>query len=79
MTNSLFDILAKKNFDEPTDVTAVKKFVKDAYNIEVQVFSSENELTIQCNSASFANALRLSTRKMQAYAHTKKRFVFRIG
>ena len=79
MSNSLADILANKDFDEPPEIAAVKKFVQDNYQEAVEVLVRENEIVVGTRSAALAGTLRLNVRRLQGAANTSKRFVFRIG
>lgn len=79
MTNSLADILSKKDFDEPPEMAAIKKFVQDNYQEDVEVLVREHDIVIAGRSASLVNTLRLNMRQLQAAAQTEKRLIFRIG
>ena len=77
--DSLHDILSRKDFDEPPEIVAIKKFVEDTFQEEVGVSVREREIIVHVRSASLANALRLKITQMQKAANTTKRVVFRIG
>lgn len=77
--DSLSNILSNKNFDEPPEIVAIKKFVHDKYQEDVEVIVRERDIVIAGRSASLVNALRLNMRPLQAAARTKKRLIFRIG
>lgn len=79
MANSLADILSNKNFDEPPEISAIKKFVHDNYQEDVEVLVRERDIVIAGRSASLVNTLRLNMRQLQAAAQTEKRLIFRIG
>lgn len=79
MADSLADILFNKNFDEPAEATAIKKFVKDKYLKSVAVTVRDKDILIEAQGASFASALRMQARQMQRAAGTTKRLVIRIA
>jgi len=79
MSDSLANILSNKNFDEPPEIAAIKKFVQDNYQEDVEVLVREHNIVIAGRSASLVNTLRLDMRQLQAAAQTEKRLVFRIG
>lgn len=79
MSNSLFDILQNRNFDEPAEATAIKKFVMEKYNKSVAVTVRDKDITITCQGAAFTNALRMQGRQLQQAAGTDKRLIFRIA
>jgi hypothetical protein len=78
MSNSLADLLADRNFDEPPEMVAIKQFVKETYDEDCEVLIHERDITISVRSASLANALRLKVNALRALTQTQKRFVFRI-
>ena len=77
--DSLSDILRRKDFDEPPEMAAIKKFVQDRYQETVEVTIRDRDILIVTRSAALANTLRLNTRQLQAAAQTDKRLVFRTG
>jgi hypothetical protein len=79
MADSLFDILQNKNFDEPPEATAIKKYVFQKYNKSVAVTVRDKDITVTAQSAAFANALRMQWKQLQKAANTDKRLVFRIA
>jgi len=78
MSNSLADLLANKNFDEPPEMAAIKKFVKDAFDEECEVLVRERDIVLTVRSSALANTLRLKINELRAAAQTEKRIVFRI-
>lgn len=79
MANSLADILMSKNFDEPPEATAIKRFVLEKWNKSVAVTVRERDIIITAQGASFVSALRMQSRQLQRAASTTKRLVFRIA
>lgn len=77
--DSLFSILSNKDFDEPPEVAAVKKFVRNNLDSEVTVQLREKDLIIVCSSGSQANALRLRVPELKRRCQIDKRIVIRIG
>jgi hypothetical protein len=78
MSNSLADLLADKDFDEPEEMRAIKQFVQKNYQTEVEVQSREKELIVTTSSAALANTLRLKMPELKKAAATDKRIVLRI-
>ena len=78
MADSLFDILAHKDFSEPPEMAAIKGYIHDHFQVEAEVIAREFEIIIVVPSASLAGVLRFHARKMQTAAQTKKRLVIRI-
>jgi hypothetical protein len=78
MADSLFDILARKDFSEPSEMVAIKGYIQDHFQTEAEVIAHEFEIIIVVPSASLAGVLRFHVRKIQTAAQTKKRLVIRI-
>jgi hypothetical protein len=77
--DSLLDILSRKNFDEPPEVTAIKRYVQTTFQENVSVKVRDADIIITASSASLANTLRLQTLKISRLINTNKRLIFRTG
>lgn len=77
--DSLQDILANKNVEQPPEVKAIKKYVYDNFQEKVKVLVHERDIIITVPSAALAGTLRMQLGQLQAAAGTKKRLVLRIG
>lgn len=72
-------ILAKKDFAEPPEITAIKQYVAEHFaGRKVGVSLSESIITIKVSSAAFAGSLKNHSRQLQAAAKTTKQINFRI-
>lgn len=78
MSNSLGDLLANKDFDEPAEMRAIKQFVQKNYKVDVAVQMRDKEIIVTTASAALANTLRLKLPELRAVAATDKRIVLRI-
>jgi hypothetical protein len=78
MSDSLADILSKKDFDEPTESLAIKKYVQDEFRTAVAVMVRERDIIIEVPSAALASTLRMRQTQLKNAASTEKRLVFRI-
>lgn len=78
MSNSLADLLANKDFDEPDEMRAIKQFVQQNYQVDVEVQLRDKELIVTTPSAALANTLRLKLPELRKAAATDKRIVLRI-
>ncbi|HSH17989.1 MAG TPA: hypothetical protein VK978_01260 [Candidatus Saccharimonadales bacterium] len=79
MADSLFDILQNRNFDEPPEATAIKKYCMDTYRKSVAVQVREKDIVITVQGPAFANALRMRWKQLQRAADTDKRLIFKIA
>lgn len=77
--DSLNEILSHKDFDEPAEVAAIKKYVREQFDEYVAVTVREREIIIAAPNAALANTLRMRVLVFQRLIGDKKRFVFRIG
>lgn len=77
--DSLFDLLGRKDFDEPAEVAAIKKYVREQFDEVVAVTVREKEIIIATPSAALANTLRLRILALRKLTGEEKRLVFRIG
>lgn len=78
MSNSLGDLLANKDFDEPEEMKAIKRFVQANYKVDVEIQMRDKEIIVTTPSAALANTLRLKLPELRKAAATDKRIVLRI-
>jgi hypothetical protein len=76
--DSLFDILSRKDYDVPPEVTAIKKYIRETFQSEVEVLPREKDIIISGRSSALIGSLRLHGPKIQRAAQTNKRLVFRV-
>ena len=77
--DSLHSILSRKDFDEPPEVAAIKKYVRDNFKTEVSVLVRQNDIVIGVPNASLANSLRLRSPDIKRRCQVDKKLLFRIG
>jgi hypothetical protein len=77
--DSLTNILRDKNFDEPAESAAIKKYVKDEFKITVSVMVRDKDIVVQVPNAALANTLRLRGPEIKRRCQTTKRLTFRIN
>lgn len=75
----IFDILSQKDFDEPEEINAIKKFVHDEYGQKVGVMARDKDIVIMVNSSALASSLRLRGPEIKRRCQIDKKLVFRIG
>lgn len=79
MSNSLGDILEKKDFSEPSEIQAIKDFVNSKFKEVPKVKLTDNAIIICVSNSSLAGALRPELHKLTAELNTKKRLIIRIN
>ncbi|HEY1063779.1 MAG TPA: hypothetical protein VGE30_00595 [Candidatus Saccharimonadales bacterium] len=77
--DSLFNILQRKDFDMPPEVVAIKQYVRDEFQSEVEVLVRDKEIVIAGRSSALIGSLRLRGPDIKKAAQTTKRLVFRVG
>lgn len=78
MADSLFDVLSRKDFDEPAELRAIKRYIAEHFERDVEVGFQGNAIVVTVPSAALAGTLRYHVRAMQQAAATDKRIVLRI-
>jgi hypothetical protein len=78
MSDSLASLLARKDFDEPPEIAAIKSFVRETFDEDSEVLVRQRDIVITVRSSSLANALRLKVTELRTVAKTEKRIIFRI-
>lgn len=77
--DSLHSILSNKDFDEPPEMAAIKKYVLDEFRINVAVLVREKDIVVTVPSAALAGTLRLRGPEIKRRCQLDKRLTFRIG
>lgn len=77
--DSLFNLLSNRDFDLPPEVAAIKAYIRNEFNVEVEVTAREKEIIIAGSSAALVGSLRLHGPRIKKAAQTTKRLVFRVG
>lgn len=77
--DSLHSILSNKDFDEPPEMSSIKKYVQDEFQTAVSVLVREKDIVIGVPSAALANTLRLRAPEIKRRCQINKRLTFRIG
>ena len=77
--DDLSEILRRKNFDEPSEVRAIKEYVRRYYDKEVRVTMQQHAIVVSARSAALIGSLRLNLPKLQTASGTDKRILLRVG
>ncbi len=78
MSESLGDLLAKKNLREPAEILVIRTFLHENYQADCQITTSPRQIVIAVKGASLAGAVRVRLHELQALCQTDKRLVLRI-
>lgn len=77
--DSLRSILSDKDFDEPSEIASIKKYVKDEFQADVSVMVRDRDIVVGVPNAALANTLRLRSPEIKRRCQTTKRLTFRIA
>lgn len=77
--DSLFKILTQKDFSEPPEIQAIKKYVQDNYQTKVNVMVRDKDILIMVPSSALANTLRLNSPDIKRRCQLDKKLTFQIG
>ncbi len=78
MSESLGDLLTKKNLREPAEILVIRTFLHENYQADCQITTSQRQIIIAVKGASLAGAIRVRLHELQALCQTDKRLVLRI-
>lgn len=76
---TLADLLKRKPSSEPPQVSALKKYAKDNYSIDISVRVSPKHYLITVPNASLAQKFRIETTQITEECLLDKRLVIHIG
>lgn len=77
--DSLHSILSNKDFDEPPEMSSIKKYVQEEFQTAVSVLVRDRDIVVGVPSAALANTLRLRSPEIKRRCQITKRLTFRIG
>lgn len=77
--DSLSNILSNKAFDEPPEISSIKKYVMDEFGIKVGVRVRDKDIIISVPNSAFANTLRLRGPELKRRCQIDKRLTFQIS
>jgi hypothetical protein len=76
---SLFDVLADKDFDQPAEVKTIKEFVSRHFKSDVRVQLRQKQIVITTPSAALAGSLRTKLHELQKLCGPERKLFIRIG
>jgi hypothetical protein len=79
MTNSIKDLLAAKNFEQPDEIKTIIEFVEQKYHEKPQVKISSDLIIITVSNAGVAGLFRMELHILQKKINSKRRLMIRIG
>ena len=79
MTDSLQDIIAKRQWEEPPEVQIIKEFILERFQAVPTITMQDKQIIIQVRGAALAGSLRMQLHHLQELCRTDKRLIIRIG
>jgi hypothetical protein len=79
MSESLFNILLRREDAVPPEIASIKHFVQERFNASVNVQLRKNQIIIFAKNAALAGTLRMHILELQTIAKTKSKIIIRIG
>ena len=76
--DSLLSILSDKDFDEPPEVQAIKKYIEENFHKDVSVLVRDKDIVVSVPGAALAGTLRMRAPDIRRRCQIEKRLVFRI-
>jgi hypothetical protein len=77
--DSLQDILGKRDFTPPDEVSAVKEFIQRRYHSSSRVRVERNALIVRVPSSALAATLQLEQRRLIEACRITKKLIIRTG
>jgi hypothetical protein len=77
--DSIKDLLQQKNLDEPTEITALKRYCMDSYAFEPKIKINQTDLTIFVPNGILATELRMRQKDIIKRCQLTKKLSIRIG
>jgi len=78
MTDSIADLLSKRDFEEPPEVRIIKEFIRKRFDADAAVSLQQQQIIIAVNSSALAGALRMDLHELQRLCTTDKKLLIRI-
>jgi hypothetical protein len=78
MSDSIADVLGSRRYEEPDELSVVRKFVQDNFDETPKLKITQNSIVITVSSAALAGALRPHLHKLKAKVKTDKNLLIRI-
>lgn len=79
MTDSIKNLLGKRQFETPDEITQIKKFVQKEFSEEPKVKIAGQNIIITVSNAAIAGNLRYQVYQLQQDLNTNKKLLIRIG
>lgn len=79
MSESLRDILLRRDDAQPPEIAVIKEFVQRRFKSEVSVTVNKHQIIINAHSAALAGTLRLNIFELQNTVKSPKKLLIRVS
>lgn len=79
MSESLKDILLRRDDNQPPEIAIIKEFVMRRFKAPVSVTVNKTQIIINANSSALAGTLRLNIFELQNTVKSKKKLLIRVS
>lgn len=79
MTDSIKDLLTRRDFEQPDEIQRIKDFVKAKFDEEPAVKITPSSIIISVSNASLAGALRIHLHNLGKDLEIDKKLLIRIS
>jgi len=79
MSDSIGDVLGKRRYDEPPELTIVRDFVRAHYGEVPKLKISQNSIIIYVSNSALAGSLRMRLHTLKTKINSDKKLIIRIG
>ncbi len=76
--DSLFKILANRDYDEPPEIQVIKEYVRKKYESNAEVAIRDKDIVIGVRSAALASRLRFDIQSIKKLIDSEKNIILRI-
>ncbi len=78
MTDSIADLLADRNIEQPPEIKIIQDFVEAKFQVKPQITVGQTQIVIGVKGSALAGALRPFLVQIKDACQTDKRLVIRI-
>jgi hypothetical protein len=79
MSESLKDILLRRDDKQPPEIAVIKAFVQRRFKSDVSVTVNKSQIIINAHSAALAGTLRLNIFELQNTINSPKKLLIRVS
>ncbi len=79
MSDSIGDVLGKRQYNEPPEITVIRDFVRAHYGEVPKLRVTQDSILITVSNSALAGSLRMRLHTLNSKLKTDKKLLIRIG